>query len=142
MENNRVVIDTNVFISSLIGQFSYPYKIFDELILTGEVAVCLSPQLLTEYEEVSKREKFRKIPGFSDRASKLVQALKPLAYFMEPTEVINLLSDEPDNRILELAIEAHARAIVTGNTRDFTFSTFQGIAIQTPKEFYDSFLRE
>jgi len=27
MENNRVVIDINVFISADIGQFSYPYKI-------------------------------------------------------------------------------------------------------------------
>lgn len=32
MENNRVVIDTNVFISSIIGQFGYPYKIINELI--------------------------------------------------------------------------------------------------------------
>jgi len=37
MENNRVVIDTNVFISAVIGQFSYPYKIFDELVFTGEM---------------------------------------------------------------------------------------------------------
>ncbi len=34
MVNNRVVIDTNVFISALIGQYSYPFKIFDELILS------------------------------------------------------------------------------------------------------------
>ena len=27
VENNRVVIDTNVFISAIIGRFSYPYKI-------------------------------------------------------------------------------------------------------------------
>lgn len=48
-----MVIDTNVFISSIIGQFGFPYKIINELILTGEIKLCLSPQLLQEYEEVS-----------------------------------------------------------------------------------------
>lgn len=30
------------------------------LILTGEILICLSPQLLQEYEEVSQRERFAK----------------------------------------------------------------------------------
>ncbi|MEQ1746440.1 MAG: putative toxin-antitoxin system toxin component, PIN family [Saprospiraceae bacterium] len=69
MENNRVVVDTNVFISAVIGQYSYPYKIFDELILTGDVVICFSPVLLKEYEDVSQRGKFKNIPNFTIRAS-------------------------------------------------------------------------
>jgi len=42
VENNRVVIDPNVFISAIIGRYSYPYKIFDELVLTGEIQPCFS----------------------------------------------------------------------------------------------------
>ena len=58
MENNHVVVDTNVFISAVIGQFGYPYKVFDELVLTGEVVICFSAPLLKEYEAVSQRERF------------------------------------------------------------------------------------
>lgn len=139
MENNRVVIDTNVLISALIGQLSYPYKIFDELVLTGEITICLSPPLLEEYKAVVKREKFSKFPNFSNRAIKLINALKSIAYFVTPEEGIDLLTDEPDNRILELALEAKAYVIITGNIRDFTFSEFQGILIQSPKDFYEGF---
>ncbi len=141
MENNRVVIDTNVFISAVIGQFSYPYKIFEELVLTGEIVICLSPQLLKEYEDISQREKFKKIPQFADRAVKLIQAIKKIAFTVVPTERIDFISDEPDNRVLEVAVAANARVIVTGNTKDFNFSQFRGIVIQTPKEFYEEYFK-
>ncbi len=139
MENSRVVIDTNVFISAVIGQYSYPYKIFDELVLTGEVIICLSPELLLEYEQVSQREKFKKIPHFSTRALQLIRAIKDVAIYVEPVERITVIADEPDNRVLEVAVAAKARVIVTGNTNDFVFSEYREIVIQTPKEFYEEF---
>ncbi len=142
MGNSRVVMDTNVFISAVIGQFGYPYKIFEELVLTGEVVLCLSPELLLEYESVSQREKFKKIPHFADRASKLIQAIKEIAFLILPTERIQVIADEPDNRVLEVAVAAQARVIVTGNTRDFSFSSFRNILIQTPKEFYEEFFAD
>lgn len=139
--NNRIVVDTNVLISAIIGQYGYPYKIFDEIVLTGEVLICISPMLLKEYEEVLQREKFKKIPNFSDRALKLIHALKEIAFFVEPKEIITAIADDPDNRVLEVAITADAKVIVTGNTNDFSFSEFRGIMIQTPKDFYEDFLR-
>mgnify|MGYP001611285698 CR=1 FL=1 len=143
MENNRVVIDTNVFISSLIGQFGYPYKIFNELVLTGEVRICLSPQLLKEYEEVSQREKFKKLnPDFPTKARQLIKALKAIATMVEPQEVITLIADQPDNRILEAAVAADAKAIVTGNTHHFNFEEFRGIQIKSPKDFYEEWVSE
>ena len=139
MENNRVVIDTNVLISAIIGKYNYPYKIFDEFILTGDFIICLSQELLNEYEAVTRRNKFHKIPGFSERAAKLIQQILKLAVFVEPKEIITIIPDEPDNRVLELAVAAKARAIVTGNIKHFNFTEFRGIKIQTPKEFYEEF---
>ena len=139
MVNNRIVIDTNVFISALIGQYSYPYKIFQDLVLTGEVTICLSNALLSEYENVMQREKFKKITQFSSKALKLIKVVKSLALRFEPTISINVITDEPDNRLLELAVAANAAVIVTGNTRDFNFDSYQGILIQSLKFFYESF---
>jgi uncharacterized protein len=140
MENNRIVIDTNVLISALIGQQGYPFKIFDEIILTGEVVICLSEQLLKEYEAVSQRERFKKIPGFSNRAIKFIKILKEISFFVDPQEIIYEIADDPDNRVLEVAVTANASVIVTGNTNDFSFSEFRGIKIQTPRAFYESFI--
>lgn len=138
MENNRVVIDTNVFISSIIGQFGFPYKIINELILTGEIKLCLSPQLLQEYEEVSQRERFaKKYPNFPKKAKQLIKALKAIAIVAEPNETITVIADEPDNRVLEIAVAADAFAIVTGNIHHFGFEEFRGILIKSPKDFYE-----
>lgn len=50
---------------------------------------------------------------------------------------INVIDDEFDNRLLEIALEADAFCIVTGNTKDFNFTEYEGIAILSPKEFYE-----
>lgn len=143
MENNRVVIDTNVFISAIIGKFGYSYKIMNELVLSGEIVICLSPQILKEYEEVSSREKFaNKFPGFPERATKLIEALKRIAVHVEPTENITLISDDPDNRILEAAVASDAHAIITGNTSDFDFEKFREIKIKSPKDFYEEWINK
>ncbi len=138
MENNRVVIDTNVFISSIIGQLGFPYRIINELVLTGEIKICLSPQLLQEYEEVSQRERFaKKYPDFPKKAKQLIKALQAIAIVAEPNEIITVIADEPDNRVLEIAVAADAFAIVTGNTHHFGFEEFRGIQIKSPKDFYE-----
>lgn len=137
--NNRIVVDTNVFISALIGQYSYPYRIFNDLILTGEVVLCFSPALISEYESVSSRDKFKRFPLFADRATAFLSALKSIAFLTEPTETLDVIRDEPDNRILELAVAAQAVAIVTGNSTDFTFASYRGISIVPPKVFYEQY---
>jgi predicted nucleic acid-binding protein len=36
-----------------------------------------------------------------------------------------------------LAVESKADYIITGNTKDFTMTEFQGTRIVTPKEYWD-----
>ena len=67
MKKDLVVIDTNILISSLIGQAGYPRKIVEELILTGKIKMCASVDVYEEYEEVLQRERFKKYPGFQSR---------------------------------------------------------------------------
>lgn len=98
---------------------------------------------MKEYEEVSGRERFaKKFPGFPENAKKLILALKDIAVAVEPNEVITVIADEPDNRILEVAVASNAHAIVTGNTNDFDFEEFRGIKIKSPKDFYEEWAGE
>lgn len=142
MRKNHVVIDTNVFISSIIGQTGFPRKIFDEIVLTGEVKICLSKEVWAEYEEVISRDKFSKIKGFKERADELLTAIKEIAFWFEPQEQIHILTDIDDDMFIELAVESDANYIVTGNTNDFIIREFRGIFILNPKEFYEEWLNE
>lgn len=55
----KIVIDTNVIVSSII-QRSYVYRIIHDLFVSNKFQFCISEQLLAEYYEVLSRPKFSK----------------------------------------------------------------------------------
>ena len=50
---------------------------------------------------------------------------------------VDIISDEPDNRLLELAETCSADYLVTGNIKDFTMHEYKGTKIVSPKEFFE-----
>lgn len=117
----KIVIDTNVIVSALIGS-SYPRQILYNLVFERKVIVCLSPEIFSEYVEVLGRDKFRKYPEFVAKAEIVLSKIYDLSIKYLPATQIDLIEDDPDNRILELGFTAQVDYIVTGNTNDFTFS--------------------
>ena len=134
----KVVIDTNVIVSSLI-QKSYPYLIVNELFIEGKFHLCVSDQIMAEYYEVLARPKFEKFQDFFVRAEALLADIETEAKKYFPTITVNLISDKDDNIFLELADECDADFIITGNTTDFTFSTYKQTKIVTPKEYWEKY---
>ena len=63
----KVILDTNVIISSLI-QKNYPYLIVDHCI-DGNAIICVSNSLLREYLQVIERPKFAKFVDFKSNAN-------------------------------------------------------------------------
>ena len=61
---------------------------------------------------------------------------KSVKYF--PTIELDLISDDDDNMILELADECLADFVITGNTTDFTFPTYKQTKIVTPREYWEN----
>ena len=53
----KVIIDTNVLVSSLI-QRTYPFLIVEFLIKSLTSSICISVNVLNEYNDVLSREKF------------------------------------------------------------------------------------
>ena len=137
MKKNLVVIDTNVLVSSFISNAGYPKKIFENLIVTGKIKICISNPVFDEYMEVLKRKKFQKYPGFSHAVSMFLKEIAFNSLWFKPKSHIDILKDDSDNKFLELAVEADAEYIVTGNTKDFTINNYNGIIICSPKDFYD-----
>ena len=134
----KIVIDTNVIVSSLI-QRGYPNLIIKELFIEQKFELCISDELLAEYYEVLARPKFSKFQDFFIRAEALLVEIEAKATKYNPTITLDLISDDDDNMVLELADECLADFVITGNTTDFTFPTYKQTKIVTPKEYWDNY---
>jgi uncharacterized protein len=132
----RIVIDTNVIISSLI-QKSYPYTIVNELFIDNKIEMCVSEELMAEYYDVLRREKFARFHDFFSRAEALLAEIETKATMFKPKIRLKLISDADDNMVLELADECIADFIITGNTTDFIFPTYKETRIVTPREYWE-----
>lgn len=132
----KVIIDTNVLISALI-QRNYPNFILYNYVLDNAVEICISDELFKEYFDVLNRPKFNKYPDFISKAEFVLTQIESKATKFYPSKRLDVISDNPDNRLLELAVESKADFIITGNTTDFTMTEFQGTKIVTPKEYWD-----
>ena len=131
----RVVFDTNVIVSAALYEKSLPALLLS-LGLEDKVRFFVSPELLSEYEAVLKRPRFKL---GQKQITELMGEINRKASIVTPAKRLKILkADEPDNRVLECAIKANADFIITGNKRHFPFEEFKGNKIVTPGEFIDS----
>ena len=140
-EMQKVIIDTNVIVSSLI-QKNYPHLIVHELLIEEKFDLCVSEELIAEYYEVLGRHKFKKYQDFYIRAEALPPDIQRYSTKHFPTVKIEIISDKDENKILELADKCEADFIITGNTNDFTFSIYKHTKIVTPKEYWEKYRPE
>jgi hypothetical protein len=96
----KLVIDTNVFVSALI-QKSYPYLIISELFVEGRVELCISDALLEEYYAVLNRKKFAKYSDFLNKAELLTADIESKSIKFIPKKKLTIISDKGDNKLLE-----------------------------------------
>jgi putative PIN family toxin of toxin-antitoxin system len=107
-----------------------------ELFVEGKFTMCVSEELMKEYYDVLRRTKFEKYHDFTARAESLLSYIELKATMFTPEVSLDLLSDKDDNKILELADVCVADFIITGNTNDFTISTYKNTQILTPRNFW------
>jgi putative PIN family toxin of toxin-antitoxin system len=134
----KIIIDTNVLVSALI-QRSYPFFIVYNCVFENLVEIFISSDLFEEYLEVLNRPKFRKYPEFISKAELIIAQIETKASKFQPIQRLDIIKDDADNRLLELAVASQADFIITGNTNDFTMSHFQGTKIVSPREYWDFF---
>lgn len=130
----RIVLDTNVLISALAFPGSKPDQIVHR-IHRGEMELFISPFILSELERVL-REKFR----FGKQgALARVRAIRSIARLVQPTERIAVVTaNDDDNRILECALAAQAKFLVTGDQEHLIpLGSYRDTKIVTPSQFLD-----
>jgi len=134
----KVIIDTNVIVSSLI-QKGFPYRIVFDLFLEDKICLCISRTILEEYYEVLIRPKFAQFQDFAIKARIVLLNVEAKSICYQPGIILDLIKDKDDNKILELAETCKADFIITGNTNDFTFPVYKQTKIVTPKDYWDNY---
>ncbi len=126
----RVVVDTNVFVSSFFG--GNPRKIID-LWRNGEITLCLSKEIVDECVEVMER---LRLP------QKLVSEILTLfasgynLMFAGKTPTLSIVSADPDdNKLFECAVALKAQIIVSGDKSVIRVRDYMGIKVENPQQF-------
>jgi hypothetical protein len=129
----KVVIDSNIWISFLIGKLLAG---LDDYILDGLLEVVISEEQLKEITTVLRRPKFRKHFSAAD-IEEFLSLLYKSARIVEVHHTIKDCRDEKDNFILETAIRGRADYIVTGDKDLLVLTPYKGKKIIGFREFED-----
>ena len=135
-KNIKVIFDTNVWISFLIGK---RLSFVKNYITSGQITIITTEQLLKEIKEVTNRERLRKyFPPQS--VTELLEFLEIIAEKVEikPTHFIN--RDPKDNFLLDLIDFSKADYLVTGDKDLLLHNPFKTARILTPANFEIVFL--
>ena len=132
----KVVLDTNILISSLIyGQ--KPQQI-ENLILDKNVVGITSLSLLAEFTDVlAKKFHFNEF-----RVKQTEKKIRNNFMLVQPESTFKILKDDSDNRVLEAAVEGKCHYIITGDKELLSLGKFKGIKIVKVAEFLDIFYKK
>jgi putative PIN family toxin of toxin-antitoxin system len=131
----RVVIDTNVLISSQINPDGAPGQILG-LILESRIQVCFDSRILREYREVSLRPKFGNQP---EEVGALIDLIRIQGFGVIGRPFQGSILDTSDMPFIEVALASLADFLITGNVRHFP-SSLGNTQVVTPDKFIRIFL--
>lgn len=126
----RVVIDTNVFVSSFFG--GNPRKIID-LWKRGQVTLCLSGAVLDEYLEVLRR--FALPEGDLESLLSLFAKGVHILFTTKVPSLRVVKQDPDDDKFVACAVALNAEAVITGDRALRAVGRYQEITIVTPEQF-------
>ena len=127
----RVVLDTNVFVSSIL-KGGKPRAIIDRII-REEILGGISRDLLEEIEDTLTRGKFHFSKEYVFSA---ISEIRNYMFPVIPKSTIHVCDDPDDDRVLECALAFKADFIVTGDKHLLQLKRFRKIDIVTPAEFF------
>jgi len=122
----RVVIDTNVLVSSVLSPTGVPAEILKRCFSDSLQSIC-SDEILEEYKRVLAYEKLN---IETDTQSGIFDAMEETSIIIRPPKSTTPLPHESDRIFYDTAIAGEA-TLITGNTKHFPAEPF----VVTPTEF-------
>jgi putative PIN family toxin of toxin-antitoxin system len=132
----RVVLDTNIVVSSYIVRLGNPAYIVAAW-FAGRFDVPVSEALLEEYRRILNSADLRRRLGWTAAdVDRRIEALREQAIVVEIDEVPAVVTTDPDDDIvIATAVAGHADYIVTGDPDLLDLGEYRGIRIVRPATF-------
>lgn len=135
----RVVLDTNVFVSSLLVKKGLPAQVLNAW-RKRRYLLAISPALIAEIQAVLNYPRIRRKYMLHDEdIEQLITLLKQDALLVPGNAgVTGVIPDDPkDDMVLACALDAQADFIVSGDSHLLDLGEYQGIPILTVREFVE-----
>jgi len=132
MTRERVVIDTNVLISSLFFTTSTPAQAVDKAVTKAQLVA--TTETLRELIGKLHSPKFDRYVR-RERRDALLERVASLVEIIDVLQSIRASRDPRDDKFLEAAVNGRADVIVTGDKDLLDLNPFRGIAIVTPADY-------
>ena len=127
----RVIIDTNIFISFLIGKELTGLK---DILASGDIKIIFSEELLNEITSVTQRQRLRKYFPI-EKVNELVQLLTIIGEKVLVISEVKVCRDIADNFLLALAKDSRADYLVTGDNDLLHIKSFGRTKILSHSQF-------
>jgi len=128
----RVVFDSNVLLAALLFPGGRAEAAVTR-ILEGRDELVISASILQEVLSVLAT----KFSRDKEELSRVAVVLGEMGTLVEPSRRLSVFADDPDNRILECAVEGKAEAIVTGDKAILAAGEYEGIRLITLADYLD-----
>ncbi|MDB9307560.1 putative toxin-antitoxin system toxin component, PIN family [Aphanizomenon sp. CS-733/32] len=134
MNHKLIVIDTNVLLSAALSPDGTARKALDKAYKQFKIAQ--SEQTYQELKTRIYKSKFDKYISDEERQD-FLEVVKKYSQFIEITTQIDICRDPDDNKFLELAKEANAEFLITGDQDLLSLKTLVEYQNQiiTPRDF-------
>lgn len=130
----RIVIDTNVVASGIV--FGGKPERLLELAIKNDVEMCVSPQILAEYDEIIARLSAKYLAHTIEIT---LQDLTDNALLVTPSQTVTVCRDPDDNKFIECAMEGKCLYIVSGDNDLLDLRSYADVEIVTVAEFFERY---
>jgi uncharacterized protein len=128
----RVVFDTNIFVSAFATSGEQARKAIDRVTGGGD-RLLISKPIIDEVLSVLTR----KFEHDDEAVARTALLLAEIGEVLATRQRLQLLQDDPDNRILECAVAGRADLIVTGDRELLDLKEIEGIRIVSLRSYLD-----
>lgn len=130
----RVIFDTNVLVSRLLGAKESPPARAVRLVMEGTGAHLFSEATFQELGDVLIRAKF---DPYLSREKRLhfLSEMRELSEFVTINRTFSLCRDPRDNKFLDLSACGNANYLITGDEDLLELHPFEGVSILSPASF-------
>jgi uncharacterized protein len=128
---SRIIVDTNVWISFLIGK---ELQFLKGLIVNDKIKIISTDQLINEIRVVTSRDKLKKYFN-QEKVTDLISLLDILTDKVKLKKIDKICRDPKDDFLLALSKEGKANYLITGDKDLLDIRVYGRTRIVTVKQF-------